>query len=153
MEFDRNGNLQPYKVLEIDLQTFEEIFITNFPLSTTRKRLFENYLTYLKTLQDSVGGGFYQWIDGSFVTNKLNPKDIDFVTFLDFGVYREHEKQVSDLLKLRYNFQNGTDGYFVETFPDTHKGFNNYQMDRVEWLHTFGTSRNHQNKGVIQLNF
>ena len=153
MEFDKNGNLYPYNVIETDLETFEKMFISDFPLSLTRKRIFENYLIYLKNLKESVNTGFYQWIDGSFVTNKKDPKDIDFVTFLDFGLYREHEKAISKLLRLRYDTKNGTDGYFVETFPDTHKGYNNFQMDRIEWLHTFGTSRTNQNKGIIQLNF
>ena len=153
MEFDKNGNLYPYSIIETDLETFKKIFVSYFPFSSTRKRLFENYLIYLGNLKETVNTGFYQWIDGSFVTNKEDPKDIDFVTFLDFGLYREHEKAISKLSSLRYDTKNGTDGYFVETFPDTHKGYNNFQMDRIEWLHTFGTSRTNQNKGIIQLNF
>ena len=153
MEFDKNGNLYPYSIIETDLETFKKIFVSYFPFSSTRKRLFENYLIYLGNLKETVNTGFYQWIDGSFVTNKEDPKDIDFVTFLDFGLYREHEKAISKLLSLRYDTKNGTDGYFVETFPDTHKGYNNFQMDRIEWLHTFGTSRINQNKGIIQINF
>jgi hypothetical protein len=153
MEFDKNGNLYPYSVIETDLETFEKMFVSDFTFSLTRKRIFENYLIYLENLKESVNTGFFQWIDGSFVTNKKDPKDIDFVTFLDFGLYREHEKAISKLLSLRYDTKNGTDGYFVETFPDTHKGYNNFQMDRIEWLHTFGTSRTNQNKGIIQLNF
>jgi hypothetical protein len=96
---------------------------------------------------------FYQWIDGSFITNKRDPRDIDFITFLDFEIYRKNEKEISKLLNLRYDKANATDGYFIEVFSGGHKSFNNFQMDKIEWLHTFGTSRTNQNKGIIQLNF
>jgi hypothetical protein len=153
MEFDKNGNLYPYKVIEIDLEIFEQMFVSDFPFSITRKRIFENYLIYLENLKNIVNSSFYQWIDGSFITNKREPKDIDFVTFLDFEIYRKNEKEVTKLLNLRYDKANATDGYFIEVFPDGHKSFNNFQMDKIEWLHTFGTSRTNQNKGIIQLNF
>jgi hypothetical protein len=153
MEFDKNGNLYPYKVIEADLGMFEQMFVSDFPLSISRKRIFENYLIYLENLKEFVASPFCQWIDGSFITNKRDPRDIDFVTFLDFEIYRKNEKEVSKLLNLRYDKANATDGYFVEVFPDSHKSFNNFQMDKIEWLHTFGTSRTNQNKGIIQLNF
>lgn len=44
MEFDQQENLFPYKILEIDLEKFEEIFVTNFGNSGTRKQIFQNYL-------------------------------------------------------------------------------------------------------------
>jgi hypothetical protein len=153
MEFDKNGNLYPYKVIEADLEMFEQMFVSDFPLSISRKRIFENYLIYLENLKNTVESPFYQWIDGSFVSNKTNPKDIDFVSFLDFEIYRKNEKDISKLLNLRFNKLNATDGYFVEVFPEGHKRFNSFQMDKIEWLHTFGTSRLFENKGIIQLNF
>ncbi|MDZ7900340.1 MAG: hypothetical protein U5N85_20230 [Arcicella sp.] len=153
MGFDKNANLFPCKVIETGLEIFEQVFVLDFPFSTTRKRIFENYLIYLENLKNTVESPFCQWIDGSFVSNKTNPKDIDFVTFLDFEIYRKNEKEISKLLNLCFNKLNFTDDYFVEVFPEGHKNFNNFQMDKIEWLHTFGTSRVFENKGIIQLNF
>ena len=126
MEFDKNGNLFPYKLIETDLEMFKQVFVFDFPFSTTRKRIFENYLIYLDNLRETVDSPFYQWIDGSFITNRRDPKDIDFVTFLDFEIYRKNEKDISKLLNLRYDRTNVMDGYFVEVFPDSHKNFNNF---------------------------
>jgi len=80
LNFDKFGNLTPYQAIEVDLDTLESYFVTAFPKSTTRKRLFENYLRYIYRFQDEVFPFFEQYINGSFVTKKENPKDIDIVT-------------------------------------------------------------------------
>ena len=60
MEFDKNGNLFPYKVIETNLEVFEQIFVFDFPFSITRKRIFENYLIYLENLKETVDSSFYK---------------------------------------------------------------------------------------------
>lgn len=62
MEFDLQGNLFPYKILEINLQKFEEIFVTNFGNSETRKQIFQNYLLYVEKIKNEISDTFYQWI-------------------------------------------------------------------------------------------
>ena len=153
MQFDQFGNLAPYEVQTIDLNTFEAFFVVAFAQSESRRRLFDNYLKYVQELQSFAPTGFYQWIDGSFITNKLNPRDIDFVTFLDWQDYRKNDTAISELRKRRFDKSSGMDGYFVEVFPALHKDFSNFQITRVEWLHLFATSRTSKSKGIIQLNF
>ena len=51
MGFDSLGNLFPYKVIEINLEEFERLFITNFPNSESRNRLFQNYLSYIRKIK------------------------------------------------------------------------------------------------------
>jgi hypothetical protein len=58
MEFDKNENLYPYKVIETDLEIFEQMFVSDFPFSITRKRIFENYLIYLENLKNIVDSSF-----------------------------------------------------------------------------------------------
>ena len=60
LNFDEYGNLRPYKIIEVDLTTFEAYFVTAFPNSKTRKRLFENYLSYIYRFQDEVFPFFEQ---------------------------------------------------------------------------------------------
>ena len=96
LNFDEHGNLFPYESIEIDLATLETYFVTAFPKSRTRKRLFENYLRYIYRFQDEVFPFFEQYINGSFVTKKENPKDIDIVTFLDYQVYEKRGDAVLD---------------------------------------------------------
>ncbi len=88
MEFDELGFLSPYKLIETDLETFESVFVSNFKNSDTRKKVFQNYLSYIHDFKNQISNNFYQWIDGSFVTSKLNPNDIDIVTFLNLKTTR-----------------------------------------------------------------
>ncbi len=115
MEFDKNGNLYPYKMIDTNLEILEQMFVLDFPFSNSRKRIFENYLIYLENLKNSVDSSFYQWIDGSFITNKPDPRDNDFVTFLDFEIYRKNEKEISKLLNLRYDKENSSKSLTVFT--------------------------------------
>jgi len=51
-------------------------------------------------------------VDGSFVTLKENPKDIDVVTFLDWEVYELREKALERFWG--YNLEDkGLDTYFA----------------------------------------
>ena len=154
MQFDQFGNLAPYQVQTIDLNTFEAFFVAAFDQSQSRRRLFDSYLKYVEELQKFVPTGFYQWIDGSFITNKLNPRDIDFVTFLDWQDYQQNEYEIGRMRQYRYDKKWGTDGYFLGIYPEGHVKYNDYYLDRIEWLFTFSTTRTpKKSKGFIQLNF
>jgi hypothetical protein len=52
MEFDELGYLSPYKVIETNLETFERIFVSNFENSDTRKKLFQNYVSYINDFKN-----------------------------------------------------------------------------------------------------
>ena len=111
MEFDSLGNLFPYKVIEINLEEFERLFITNFPNSESRNRLFQNYLSYIRKIKNEIDSTFYQWIDGSFVTSKLNPNDIDLVTFLNFEIYENNLPKLADFQGYKLKKEQNLDCY------------------------------------------
>ena len=50
--------------------------------SGTRADIHKNYIRYSHDLKKLIGAELQQWVNGSFVTLKVNPKDIDFITFL-----------------------------------------------------------------------
>ena len=151
MEFDENGYLQPYKVTEIDIITFEKIFVWN----EDRKKLFDEYLNYIIFLKEFELGNFFQWIDGSFVSKKVKPNDIDIVTFIDYEKYDFYFKEIT---KLQKQFK-GLDTYFVKVFPDNHPSEFIYKLDKTEWDFQFSFSRINQKtgksskKGFVQINF
>ena len=62
------------------LEEVEETFSKNKSLK--RQEIMAEYKKHLKDLKDT---GYYvdHWIDGSFVTSKENPKDIDTLTEFD----------------------------------------------------------------------
>ena len=142
LNFDEYGNLTPYKVIEVDLTTFEAYFVTAFPNSTTRKRLFENYLRYIYRFQDEVFPFFEQWINGSFVTQKENPKDIDMVTFLDYEVYEKRGNKVLDKFWSFSLEDEGIDSYLVRDYPEHHPNFVETSAYKEKWSRLYRKTRN-----------
>ncbi len=87
LTFTELGFLTPATGIETTIETIEEQFVRVFPNSETRQRLFENFQNYLDRFQHEIFHWFEMWVDGSFVTRKENPEDIDFVVFLDWEVF------------------------------------------------------------------
>ena len=158
LHFDSNGNLTPYSKITTDLATFEKVFVTDFENSTTRKTLFDNYLWYLEAFSKEITPNFTQWINGSFVTLKENPKDIDFVTFLDVGLYDEKEAIIDQFLSFSLE-KKGLDAYVLRIFPQNHilyKEFTTFHLEN--WQKRFSFSKKNSNeqifpKGFIKIKF
>ena len=160
LPFDPDGFLKPYTAVTADLESFEKTFVGGFPGSATRGGIFNAYLDWLGAFKASVcQTGFHQWIDGSFVTRKSNPNDLDIVTFVESGLFVRKKKELhalqgDGLLKSRK-----LDCYFVEVLPSDSRRYFVYQSDKMYWLHQFSyTKRNpktdqRHEKGFIQLNF
>ncbi|WP_128548671.1 DUF6932 family protein [Larkinella soli] len=158
MHFDQHGFLTPYGVIETDFSIFEQVFVSAFPESTTRRALFDGLMEFDECLQKLLPEGYFQWIDGSFVTKKLNPADIDLVTFVDYRWYERQESAFNELRAWRFDREKGIDGYFVKIYPEDHPLVNGYRYDKTEWAFTFSKTApkpGHQrrNKGFIQLTF
>lgn len=154
LNFDNHGNLFPYEPIEVDLDTLEACFVTAFPKSKTRKRLFENYLRYIYRFQDEVFPFFEQYINGSFVTKKENPKDIDLVTFLDYAVYQKRGDKVLDKFWTFSLEDEGIDAYLVEDFPKKHPEFKETQLIRTDWINRYSKDRNRiRKKGFLKIIF
>lgn len=157
LEFDKNGFLIPYTKIACNLETLEHIFVENFPKSETRRILFNNYLRYIHDFKGRITRNFTQWVNGSFISQKQNPKDIDFVTFLDYETY---ENKI-DYLDRFWSFSledKGLDAYFVKIYPEEHKDFEEMEKQKMDWLELYGTTRKNQDntilhKGFIELKF
>ncbi len=158
LPFDSYGNLTPYKAIKTDLEQVEQVFVHAFKHSQTRERLFANYLAFLEELKQVLAPGFSQWLDGSFTTQKLDPNDVDIVTFVHFEEYQAKIKELDRFRQLKFGKVRDIDCYFVEVFPPGHRYFVRTQMDTMEWLDLFSHTRPLQNhrklpKGFIQLTF
>jgi hypothetical protein len=57
-------------------------FVEAFPGSHSRAAIYREWRSHRAALR-SLAPVLYQWIDGSFVTDKENPSDIDVVVFMD----------------------------------------------------------------------
>ena len=89
-EFQENGYL-PHNCYEVTLDEIKEKLVDNFPDSKTRQSRFDSFMEFYKELLKNVKSCIRILIDGSFVSNKLNPYDVDFVIILDGNNLTEDE--------------------------------------------------------------
>ncbi len=154
LTFDEYGYLTPYQPILTDLPTVERVFVQDFPHSTNRQPLFDRYLLYNSYLSKFLPT-YMQWIGGSFVSRKLNPADIDVVTFVDDVLYEQHELAIAELKQWRLQRPKQIDGFFVRVYSQDHPLRNHSESDRIQWL--FDWSRTNfyprRKKGLIELTF
>ena len=158
MEFDLIGYLSPYTVNLTTFSNFESLLVDSFPLSSSRHQIFEGYKRYTEKLTDILGNGFYQWVDGSFVTDKMNPNDIDVVTFIESGLFVKNEKKLIHLIAPESKLLYGVDAAFVGVYSLNHPLRIVTDWDITFWKDFYGntrpdTQKKQMPKGFIQLNF
>lgn len=146
LEFDKHGFLTPYDAISSDFETLESSFLFN----QQRANLYLELLTLLKDFKEKDIRFVKIWINGSFISKKILPNDIDIVFFVDFSVYLQNEDYFSMLYRNRKNI----DCQFISVYPENHKKHFLYISDTVEYRHNF--SRNwkstlKQHKGFLEI--
>ncbi|MDA9415715.1 hypothetical protein XH81_12805 [Bradyrhizobium sp. CCBAU 25360] len=140
-----------------DKEEFEALFVTSFPHSPTRKWIFDGYKQHCKEIVDLVGA-CEQFLDGSFVTSKNDPGDVDLVMFIDATVVDAlpHEKQQALMqlvagpdTKAKYL----CDAYFCPVYPDGHPMSEPARAKRKYWMGEFGYDRSDVPKGIVHVRF
>jgi len=157
--FDIRGNLSPHGKVEMEFEEFQLLFIEGFE-SEQRNKIFEDYTQYLNDFSEEITPDFIQWIDGSFVSKKAKPNDIDFVTLVDFDIYEEKEQLIESKFG-KYGVKNHyeyLDAYFVKFYPEEHKRRSVTDFDLVYWLNWFSETKKNRAKkkfpkGFIELKF
>lgn len=158
LKFDENGHLTPYERIETSLDEFQQVFVDGFPNSSTRRRLFDNYLDWVFDFQREIYPYFTHWIDGSFVTQKLNPKDIDFKTFLPDVYYLREKSKSLDKFWAFSTEHLGLDACISPELEPKDVGFGDFQKLQKEWDERFIWGRKIANtyfipKGYLQIKF
>lgn len=131
----------------MDLAGLEDLCVTSFSNNARRRQIWERFILFLDRLS-STGLDYEIWIDGSFVTEKEAPSDVDVVVFHDppeVNRLSANRKATLDLLfmdrqvtKLRYH----TDAFFIPNDdPDA----------RMYWRGCFGFDHYDNPKGIVRL--
>ena len=149
--FDKDGNLSPYEIIDIDLKKFKERLVDNFSKSNTRMPIYIGYLQYCKDFCKDVASDGYQWVDGSFVTNKENPGDIDLVNFIKEEFiktnYGRLQKYLGDYSKQKYKVH----GFYMPIVPIEHKLYAIIQEHVNDCQKWFGFDREKKPKGILKI--
>lgn len=156
LEFNSSGLLTPPSLISSTLSEFEKYFAIDSP-ENIRKILYSQYIKYNDDLKQSCGlSELKQWVDGSFVTKKQDPFDIDLVTFVSWDIAETKEKILKDFIYPGSSAKYGIDAYIVVIYPDDHKLNFAYKADCAYWLDHFDKtkpSRRHKRipKGFLEI--
>lgn len=135
---------------DIDKSDIHDRFVSPFPSSVRRPMLATKLREYIDRLQQLVaphGLNLEIWIDGSFVTEKQEPDDVDIVVSgrrceIDtLPIMLQHPLQVlldNNFTKVNYN----CDVYFCDSDNDQNRSY---------WRGWFLFDREEQPKGVARV--
>jgi hypothetical protein len=142
--------------LRIERQDFQTIFSVN---SLKRQKLIDGFLLFIEAFQKAVTSEFVVWIDGSAVSTKTEPNDIDAVFFIDFKVC-ERKKSSLDNEWFNGSQKNtkGLDLYYSIVYPPAHSRYYLTHLDRLYWEDLYGHTRIDDSgkqfeKGFLEIKF
>jgi len=129
-----------------------DLFVKPYPTSN-RESLFTYWQEYDIKLKAFTGGQkLIQWVDGSFITNKLNPGDIDFVTFIPYHLYEPLVDELIDYYTTFSLYDHGLDAYICPVYLSTHSEYVHFVSRRQYWQKLFGSQKDNLNrKGFLEL--
>ena len=153
MQFDDNGYLQPYKAITSNVNEI----VNEFCFTEQRTLLYQNFVALIAELQTLLGIDFEVWLNGSFISKKPVPNDIDLVIFVDFAVFEKVEKELAKFRTLEYRKEKGLHCFFEPVYPVQHKYFSNYEMNQKQWLFDFTRkldkrTNKYLSKGLLTIN-
>lgn len=117
IQYDLRGYLKPYDKIPIMLEKIEDYFVRPFPSSSTWTLLLEQFMAFADKLNRAIDRPLVIWIDGSFVTLKQNPNDIDLVVFIENEVIKSKYKTIREHFFDKKNLkERGLDVYYAGYF-------------------------------------
>ena len=97
------------------------------------------------------------WIDGSFLTKKIDPDDVDLLVVIqeqDFSMGMTipvKRDALMHIVKQEFTIPAKCDSYLSIEYPPGHIRHALGQKQRVYWLKQFGESRSGEKKGIAFL--
>lgn len=132
------------------------LLVEGFPLSKRREMLWNNLLKLIDELRSSKLP-CKLWIDGSYVTKKIDPDDIDLIVEVDVGKLQTATVDQKALLaKINAQAYHG-DPMKLHTFvifsaPAGHVSYPTAETVRARWIKDWGYSlKKRTPKGILIL--
>lgn len=131
----------------LTLEAFKAIAVECFPDSARRPMLFSNLEVYLAKLA-ATGIQARVWLDGSYLTAKPEPDDIDLVVVYESASVNGMAPETRQVLSILLNMNMMDSRFKLHVFkvPSTR------QDSQAYWLKLFGTLRDEVTpKGIAEL--
>ena len=140
----------PAGIHEVDLPGRRNLCLDRFPASVTRPRIFANVEAVVTDInRNAIAGEIL--IDGSFLTEKLNPDDADLVFLITDSVFKGLnvvQRSFFDNFRKNSLYQAcRIDNYGVVIDENGPTGVLVYAY----WLRQFGFSRKDEMKGILRI--
>lgn len=176
LQFTKEGYLKPGRH-KSNIIEFKEFFVNNFPKSISRDSRFRGFVKYSTDICNRINCTRREIIAGSFVSDKDNPHDIDFLIVLNkMNLTRQEKKYIQmeverkkqekrmrdamieqvDAGYLDINLIPCCDNFFVYHQQPKSKTYNEYLESKKYWINKFGKTREDENgnrikRGVVDL--
>jgi hypothetical protein len=125
-------------------QELHEMLVVAFPLSTRRAALWQNLLWLVDELK-SRGIKCRLWLDGSYLTKKIDPDDIDLIVEVSIDKLQNATPKQQELLEalsqLRYHDEpKKLHTFVIFTAPIGHVARPQAEKLNARWTNDFGYS-------------
>lgn len=124
--------------------------VAAFPLSNTRADIMAGLESVIHRL-DSVLLAGELWLDGSFLTSKINPNDVDILLRVQAHLYDNgtpQQRATIDWLRGNLKDSHRCDSYVLMEYPGDHGQFATGEWMRAYWTRQYGFSRTNEMKGI-----
>lgn len=156
--FEASGLLPPGAFL-CDESFFHSHFVEGFPNSKTRRQLLKSFVD-LRSQMKSLNIAATLWVGGSYVTAKLDPKDIDVVAFCDYEMFKGFRGEAKIFLEESFTEQGknnrDVDWYIVPACSPDHKYYGTFAVQATYWSEVLGhwqggLDRVRRQKGIVEM--
>jgi hypothetical protein len=154
MRLNADGYLDP-GIYPVTVEEVKVNFVDAVPASETRATIFEGFVRHTADLRQRPVA-FEQYVDGSFVSSKINPGDIDLVCVADADTL--DSLPTSEQEKIRQLFRgkitkstHHCDAYLIASVSESDPRYQYYFQNKKFWLGCFGFDRADQPKGFLRL--
>jgi hypothetical protein len=145
-------SLLPVGFHRMTMKALRQLCVDGFPLSERRPALMVGLEKVVGKLTESNINGDL-WIDGSFLTKKIEPDDVDFTLRLDSVLcdkMTEDQFRTIQLVNsptyLKASYQ--CHGFVWITYPEDDQRYWEGEWQRAYWIRQWGFSRGQDKKGI-----
>jgi hypothetical protein len=142
--------LLPVGFHQMKVKDVRTLCVDAFPLSKTRNEI----MTYLEAVIDALSIEKIIadiWVDGSFLTCKVDPKDSDILLHIQGDFYdnaQPTQRRVIDWVNANLKVTHLCDSYVYYEYPQGHQWHWTGEWMKAYWIKQFGFSRKDQFKGM-----
>lgn len=153
VNFNQEGllvpGIHPYNIIDLRSQ-----FVAGFPYSSSRALIWERFLSFVEIIVNTFGeySPLEAWIDGSFVTDKEEPNDIDIVFHFSLASWNQYNGDIGDIWEDIRNIgltSFMTDSYWAVQVNNETENYSNVVNMRNYWRGQFGFDRGNRPKGFL----